>query len=88
MVESFDFQPKTIGPNRKLPNLKDIPDGNIFIIRFIRSDRKLNIFNESFQVSKDLIYSYVKAIIVNEIHTLQIYLGDEFVESFEYQMPE
>lgn len=87
-VKSYNFQPTTIGPNKKLPNLKDIPDGNIIIIRFIRSDRKLNIFGESFQVSKDLVYSYVKAIIVTKIQTLQIYMGDEFVESFEYQIPE
>jgi hypothetical protein len=34
-----------------------IPDGNISLIRFIRSDRKLDIFGEKFEVSKDLVYS-------------------------------
>ena len=77
----------TLGPNTKLPNLDKIPEGNITLIRFIRSDRKLDIFGEKFQVSKDLTYSYVKAVIVTEIHTLQIYLGEELVQSFDYQLP-
>jgi len=46
----------------------------------------LNIFGESFKVSRDLIYSYVKAVIVTEIHTLQLYLGDELVTSFDYRL--
>lgn len=36
----------------------------MIIIRFIRSDRKLDIFGEKFTVSKDLVYSCVKAVIV------------------------
>lgn len=64
----------TLGPNTKLTDLDKIPQGNIVLIRFIRSDRKLDIFGEKFQVSKDLIYSYVKAVIVTKIHTLQLYL--------------
>ena len=47
----------------------------------------LNIFGEKFEVSKDLVYSYVRAIIVTEIHTLQIYQADDFIQSFEYRMP-
>jgi hypothetical protein len=37
-------------------------------------------------VSKDLVYSYVKAVIVTEIHTLQLYLGEELVTSFDYKL--
>jgi hypothetical protein len=46
----------------------------------------LNIFGETFKVPNDLVYSYVKAVIVTEIHTLQLYLGDELVTSFEYKL--
>jgi hypothetical protein len=84
VLKNAGFTPVTIGANTKLPNLDYIPDGNIILIRFIRSDRILDIFGEKFKVSKDLIYSYVKAVIVTSIHTLQLYLGDEFVESFDY----
>ena len=46
----------------------------------------LDIFGEKFKVPKDLIYSYVKAVIVTEIHSLQLYVGDELVEKFDYQL--
>ncbi len=76
----------TIGANTKLPPLEELPDGNIILIRFIRSNRLLDIFGEKFVVSKDLVYSYVKVVVVTSIHTLQVYLGDEFVESFDYRL--
>jgi len=82
-----DFRPVTLGANTKLPVIDYIPDGNISLIRFIRSDRKLDIFGEKFEVSKDLVYSYLRAIIVTEIHALQVYLGDELIQTFEYRLP-
>jgi hypothetical protein len=75
-----------LGANTKIPTREDIPDGNIILIRFIRSNRILNIFGERFKVSKDLVYSYVKAVIVSEIHTLQLYLGEDLVTSFDYKL--
>ena len=86
VIQSADFKPVTIGPNTKLPQLDEVPDGNIILIRFIRSGRKLDVFGEQFEVSKDLVYSYVKAIIVTEIGSLQLYLADEYVGSFDYQL--
>lgn len=77
---------RTIGANTKLPQLDEVPDGNIILIRFIRSNRLLDIFGEKFKVSKNLVYSYVKAVIITQISLLQIYLGDELVETFEYQL--
>lgn len=79
--------PITLGPNTRLPDLDKIPDGNIILIRFIRSNGVLDIFGEKFKVPKKLIYSYVKAIIVTEIHQLQIYLDDDLVQTFDYQLP-
>lgn len=87
VFQQAEYDPVTLGPNTKLPRLDDIGDGNIILIRFIRSDRKLNIFGESFIVHKDLVYSYVKAVIVTNIHRLQVYQGEELVESFEYVLP-
>ena len=86
-IESDAFEPLTLGPNTKMPRLNFLPDGTISLIRFIRSDRILNIFGEKFEVSKDLVYSYVRAMVVTEIQTLQVYLGEDFVQSFEYRMP-
>lgn len=64
--------PVTIGANTKLPQLDVVPDGNIILIRFIRSDRMLDVFGEKFKVSKNLVYAYVKEVIITEIHQLQI----------------
>ena len=69
----------------KLPQFDEIPDGAIILIRFIRSNRLLDIFGEKFKVSKDLVYSYVKAIIVTKLHSISLYLGDDLVEVFEYR---
>ena len=85
-IEKADFKPIKLGGNTKLPVLDTIPDGNIILIRFIRSDRILDIFGEKFKVSKSLVYSYVKAVIVTKIHRLQLYLGEELVDTFEYTL--
>lgn len=87
VIAAEQFCPITLGPNTKLPKISHIPDGCISLIRFIRSDRQLDIFGEKFEVSKDLVYSYVRAIIVTKIHTLQVYLNNNLVEVFEYRLP-
>lgn len=85
-IQKDGFKPIKIGGNTKLPDLDTVPDGNIILIRFIRSDRLLDIFGEKFKVSKNLVYSYIKAVIVTQIGSLQIYLGDDLVETFDYQL--
>jgi putative transposase len=87
VIGNSDYNPIKPGANTKLPQLDELPDGDIVLIRFIRSDRQLDVFGEKFTVSKDLVYSYVKAVLVTEIRSLQIYLGDELVQQFEYQFP-
>jgi hypothetical protein len=47
-----------------------------------RDERKRTID----EVSKDLVYSYVKAVILTETHTLQVYLNDQLVQTFEYHL--
>lgn len=86
-IQQANHKPMILGPNTKLPQLDYIPDGNITLIRFIRSDRKLDIFGEKFEVPKDLVYSYVKAVIVTKIHTLQVYLDSELVKTIDYHFP-
>lgn len=86
IIQENGSKPLTIRANTKLPNLDSVPDGNIILIRFIRSDRLLDIFGEKFKVSKSLVYSYIKAVIVTEIGSLQIYLGDELVDTLNYRL--
>ena len=86
VIQKTGFKLNQLGANTKLPDLDTVPDGNIILIRFIRSNRILDIFGEKFKVSKSLVYSYVKAVIATEIHRLQLYLGEELIDSFDYQL--
>ncbi len=86
ILNQSGYQPFTLAPNTKLPKLDYIPSGNVILIRFIRSDQKLDVFGEKFTVSKDLVYSYVKAVIITDGHVLKVFLGEELVETFEYRM--
>ena len=86
--QAYGFTPITVRPNNKMPDLSFIPDGNISVVRFIRSNRKLDIFGERFEVSKDLVYSYIRAQIVTKFHAVQLYLGNDIVDTFEYRMPD
>lgn len=87
VIAAEEFRPITLGPNTRLPEIDYIPDGQVSLVRFIRSDRKLDIFGEKFEVSKDLVYSYVRAVIVTKNHALQLYLDDDLVETLEYRLP-
>jgi len=88
MKQAEGFTPITVRPGSKMPDLSFIPDGNISLVRFIRSNRQLDIFGERFEVSKDLVYSYVRAQIVTSLHAVQLYLGNDIVDTFEYRMPD
>lgn len=40
-----------------------------------------------FELPKSLIYTYVSAKIITDLHQIQVYLGDELVASFSYRLP-
>ena len=88
VIQENGFRPVLPPPRYRLSQIgPEIPDGTISLIRFIRSDRKLDIFGELFTVPKSLIYSYVRAKIVTGLHQIQLYRGDELVTTFSYQLP-
>ena len=62
-------------------------DGYIHLIRFIRSDLQLNVCGEKFNMPKKLMYEYVVATICTDIHALQVRLGGELIDAFEYPIP-
>jgi hypothetical protein len=71
----------------KLPKIDYIPEGTISLIRFVRSDRKLDIFGEHFELPKELIYTYVRAKIITSLHQIQVHFGDDLVTTFPYRLP-
>jgi len=65
----------------------DVLDGEVIIIRFIRGDRKLNIFGEIFLLKADLVYKYVQAVISVEAQMLKIFCDDQLEQEFPYYVP-
>lgn len=57
----------------KIPKKLEIEDGNIHVIRLIRSDLKLNIFGETFDMPDDLKYEYVVATICTDSNFIRVY---------------
>ena len=64
-----------------------IENGAIHLVRFIRSDRVLNIFGEHFQMPKDVVYEYVVATILTEINSLRVTCDGKIINAFEYRLP-
>ncbi len=86
-IQEEAFIPTLPSPKFQLPDLDYIPDGTISLIRFIRSDRKLDIFGEYFEVPKDLVYTYVRAKIITDLHQIHVYSGDKLATTLQYQLP-
>ena len=61
--------------------------GLIFFVRFVRSDLKVNIFNSEFIVNKKLMYSYIIAEIIIDIHCLLIKQDNKIHHIFTFIMP-
>lgn len=83
-----DTQPERLPKGFKLPP-KNIPieNGCIHLIRFIRSDKVMDIFGEKFIVHKDLVYEYVIATICTDIHQLQLRHDGNLIQCFDYHIP-
>lgn len=71
----------------QIPDYIPLESGEIVLIRFIRSDRRLNIFSEIFQVKHELVYHYVEAIISVEGQSLSVYSDRRLVQRFPYYVP-
>jgi putative transposase len=82
------------GANRtlKFPDQKQAPQyplkkpktGKYHLVRYIRSNSRLNIFGEIFPVSPELQYEYVVATIDVKEQKLKLFLANEQVDEFNY----
>jgi len=71
----------------KLPEKLSIASGHIHLIRFIRSNRILDVFGEKFPMPIEVEYEYVWATINTAEETLSIYHDSELIEKFDYPLP-
>jgi putative transposase len=66
--------------------LKKPEAGFYHLVRFIRSDLKLNVFGEIFKVTSGLQYEYVVATIDVKEQKLKVFLNSSQVEEFDYKL--
>jgi len=71
----------------KLPKVLFIVPGHIHLIRFIRSNRILDVFGEKFSMPTEVEYEYVWATIDTVKETLFVYHDLKLVKEFDYPLP-
>ncbi len=77
------YLPKSFTLPEKLP----IAPGYIHIIRFIRSNRTLDIFGEKFSMPIEIEYEYVWVTIDTAKETLSIYHNSKLIQKLDYLLP-
>lgn len=66
--------------------LKKPKSGRYHVVRFIRSDCRLNIFGELFPVPAELQYEYVVATVDVKEQKLKLFLANKQVDEINYQL--
>ncbi len=69
-------------PQGRLP----LSDGQIHVIRFVRSDLKFNMFGLSFALPEEAIYEYIKGVIVTEEHLLKIFKEQKLIAEYDFTL--
>lgn len=78
-----EYPPQRNFPDMPLPKPKT---GRYHFIRFIRSNRRLDIFGESFPMPIEATYEYVRATVDVTKQKLRVYLGNELLHVFDYRL--
>lgn len=61
-----------------------LTDGKVSFIRWIKEDLKLNIFGETFKLTKPLANEYIKATIYVKEQVLRVSHEEELISEFKY----
>jgi len=60
--------------------------GRYHLVRYIRSDRRLDVFGEKFEMPIEAVYEYVVATVEVATEKLQIRIGDELIDQIHYRL--
>lgn len=63
-----------------------LSEGEIHVIRFVRSDLKFNIFGLSFILPEETQYEYIKGVILTSEHKLKIFKEQKLITEFKFVM--
>lgn len=86
-MEKFSGNITLLSKDFKLPKKLAITPGHIHLIRFIRSNRILDIFGEKFVMPIEVEYEYVWATIDTAKESLFVYHDSKLIEKFDYPLP-
>lgn len=81
---------KPLSPDYQLCERPPLDSGNLNEIRFIRlvrSDLTVNVLNTVIPVKKELMYTYVEAVLLVNEHRLLLRQDNQVVQSVEFVMP-
>lgn len=78
---------KLLPKNFEIPQKLAIKPGYVHLIRFIRSNRVLDIFGEKFLMPLSAVYEYVWATIDTEQQKLFVYHDKKVFKEFAYKLP-
>lgn len=67
-------------PKESIP----LSEGEIHVIRFVRSDLKLNIFGLTFNLPEETQYEYIKGVIITGKHQLKIFREQKVITEFPF----
>ena len=77
------FPPTLEPPEHPLPKPTR---GRYHLVRFIRSDRMLDVFGERFRTPPEATYEYVRATIDVARQTLRVYLDTVLIDEHSYKL--
>jgi hypothetical protein len=60
--------------------------GRYHLVRFIRSDGRLDIFGEQYRLPSEVVYEYVVASIDVGLEKLQVQVDGRTIEEYHYPM--
>jgi len=85
VFKKYGYSVGQLDQSYKVPNGKlSLEPGEIHVIRFIRKDRKFNLFGLTFLLPENLVHEYVRGIILTEEHRLLIFNDQKFITDFDF----
>jgi len=86
-MEKFSGKSSLLAADFRIPEKLNINPGFIHLIRFIRSNRILDVFGEKFAMPMEVEYEYVWATIDTANETLSVNHDSKLIEKFRYPLP-
>jgi len=85
--QQFSGNTRLLPKSFKIPKELTIADGYIHLIRFIRSNRILDIFGEKFAMPMSVEYEYAWTTIDTQQEKLFVYHDKKLIKELDYRLP-